>query len=73
MAILEGGEALGVEAADAATHRLRIQPERGGDGGRRLASVGAPDEAGALDPARRGRPRAGQGLDRRAFLERQVA
>jgi hypothetical protein len=71
--VVEGGEALGIEAANAATHRLRVQPERGGDGGRRLAPAGAPDDAGALDPPRRRRPRAGQGLDRRAFLERQVA
>jgi hypothetical protein len=73
VAVPKGRQAFGVEAADAAAHRLGIQPERGGDGRRRLAPAGAPDDAGALHLSRRGRPRAGQGFHRRALLGRQRA
>jgi hypothetical protein len=37
-----------------------------------LAATGTPGNPGALNPAHRGRPRAGQGLHRRGFFSRQV-
>jgi len=64
MVVLKGGEAFGVEPADAAAHRLGTQPKRLGNRGWRLTAAGVPSAAGALDPSRRRRPRAGQGLRR---------
>jgi hypothetical protein len=73
VAVFKGRKTFGIEAADAAAHRLGIEPKRRGDGGRRLASARSPDDAGALDPSRRCRPRAGQGLHRRGLFGRQLA
>jgi hypothetical protein len=69
--VLQRREPLGVEAADAAAHRLRVHAERRGDRRRCLAPAGVPDDAGALDPPRRRSARAGQRLHRRALLSCQ--
>ena len=71
--VLKGRKPFGVEPADAATHGLGTQPKRLGNGGRRLTLAGTPDDAGALDPTRRCRPRAGQALHRRSLLSGQLA
>jgi len=66
--VLQGGETFRIEATNAPAHRLGTHPKRLGNAGRRLAPTGTPDDAGALDPARRRRPRAGQALDREGLF-----
>jgi hypothetical protein len=73
LVVLQSGQPFGVEAANAATHRFSTQAECLGHAGRRLPLAGTPDDAGALDPARRCRPRAGQPLHRCSLFSGQLA
>jgi hypothetical protein len=70
--IFQGCQAFLIEAPDPTADRLGIQPERRGDGGRRLASAGTPDNAGTLDPPGRFRARAGQCFHGRAHFSGQI-
>ena len=71
--VLQSRKPLCVEAADAATHGLGAQPERVGNGGRRFALAGMPDDAGALDTTRGCFAQAGQVVHRCSFFSAQVA